>query len=279
MPVLSGTNGVGARKRRTRAASVLAALALTGAGFFGLSGEAQAEPVVTVHLTAQGVCHSNPDRSGPPVTTLATANITHFFQIIVSGTLTGLKPGHQYDLFTANSNLASDFADLGKADANGNLTVTNVVDDGGASGYTGTSQDASIYDYNDGRPEDGAPVGGTVIPIADNCSRLIAGSSHDRLVQGTLRLIQQGDGNLVLYQGSKPLWFTKTGGNPGAVTVLQGDGNLVVYAKTGKALWSSRTNQKADSNLTAALILQGDKNLVLYERTPVSKVLWATYTN
>ena len=232
--MLFNHSGVGVRGRGRRAAAILAAFSLTGAGFFGLAGQAQAAPSVTVKLTAQGVCDSNPDLSGPPVTTLATADITHSFQISISGRLTGLRPGHPYTVSATNGNLASGLAGIGTADANGSLTVTEVVDNGGASGYTGPSQGATIYDSTGGNPDLGAPVASTTIAIADNCSRLIAGSSHDRLIQGTLRLIQQGDGNLVLYQGGKALWSTRTGGHPGAQTVLQGDANLVVYSSAGR---------------------------------------------
>ncbi|MFC3690380.1 hypothetical protein [Aquipuribacter hungaricus] len=44
------------------------------------------------------------------------------------------------------------------------------------------------------------------------------------------RLVMQGDGNLVLYRGSAPLWSSETQGNPGAYAVMQSDGNLVVYS-------------------------------------------------
>jgi hypothetical protein len=56
---------------------------------------------------------------------------------------------------------------------------------------------------------------------------------------GRFTLIQQGDGNLVLYQiGSKALWSTQTNGKPGDTTVMQEDGNLVIYGASG-AIWSS----------------------------------------
>jgi hypothetical protein len=53
-------------------------------------------------------------------------------------------------------------------------------------------------------------------------------------------LVQQTDGNLVLYQGKKALWSTATGRHPGAASIMQTDGNLVVYSKDKKVLWASR---------------------------------------
>ncbi|MFO0613832.1 MAG: hypothetical protein U0414_14665 [Polyangiaceae bacterium] len=58
---------------------------------------------------------------------------------------------------------------------------------------------------------------------------------------GRFTLIQQGDGNLVLYQqGGKALWSTQTYGKPGDTTVMQDDGNLVIYGPPG-AIWSSQS--------------------------------------
>ncbi len=60
---------------------------------------------------------------------------------------------------------------------------------------------------------------------------------------GQYFLVQQGDGNLVLYtNGNFPIWATGTDGNPGAWLIMQSDGNLVVYSSTGRALWASGTN-------------------------------------
>jgi len=228
----------------------------------------------TVKLTATGSCDFGLD-GNKSFTTLATPNITRSYKIIVSGTLAGLTPGHSYTLHASNGTLAAGAVNLGTADAHGNLRVTNLVDNGGASGYTGSTQRATV---TDNASPHGAATAST-IKIADNCSQLVAGSSHDRLMLGTLKLIQQGDGNLVLYLGNKALWSSHTNYHPGAHTVMQGDGNLVIYSPAGKALWSSRTHQKASPPCSAILSLQGDKNLVLREKSPVSRVLWATYTN
>jgi cell wall-associated NlpC family hydrolase len=52
----------------------------------------------------------------------------------------------------------------------------------------------------------------------------------------------QCDGNLVIYRNGKPLWSSKTAGQPGAVLSVQNDGNVVIY-RSGKALWSTGTVQ------------------------------------
>lgn len=86
------------------------------------------------------------------------------------------------------------------------------------------------------------------------------------------RLIQQGDGNLVLYSpNGRALWATGTDGNPGARTVMQSDGNLVVYSAASKPLWNSVT---AGQN-GARLEVQNDANLVVYNGN-VAK--WASYS-
>lgn len=64
--------------------------------------------------------------------------------------------------------------------------------------------------------------------------------------RGVSRLTMQGDGNLVLYRGSTPLWNARTAGNPGAYAFMQGDGNFVVYSSpaTGnRPLFDSGTGQ------------------------------------
>ncbi|HEX9359453.1 MAG TPA: CHAP domain-containing protein [Streptosporangiaceae bacterium] len=85
----------------------------------------------------------------------------------------------------------------------------------------------------------------------------------------------QGDGNLVLYTASgHALWHSRTGGNPGARTVLQGtDGNLVIYAPNNAVLWAAYTNTHPGDRLC----MQSDANLVVYSSS--NAALWATMTN
>ncbi|MCX4247350.1 peptidoglycan DD-metalloendopeptidase family protein [Paraliomyxa miuraensis] len=86
---------------------------------------------------------------------------------------------------------------------------------------------------------------------------------------GRFNLVMQGDGNLVLYQGSNALWHTQTHGQPGHVAVMQGDGNFVVYTPSQQPLWHAGTH----GHPGAYLRLQDDGNLVIYDgATP----LWWT---
>jgi len=49
--------------------------------------------------------------------------------------------------------------------------------------------------------------------------------------------VMQGDGNLVVYDGSTPEWASGTSGFPGAYLSLGNDGYLSVLSASGVALW------------------------------------------
>ncbi|MFD0532324.1 hypothetical protein ACFQ1I_46420 [Kitasatospora arboriphila] len=51
----------------------------------------------------------------------------------------------------------------------------------------------------------------------------------------------QYDGNFVVYDGNTPVWASNTAGFPEARLVLQDDGNLVIYSGSGQPVWSSNT--------------------------------------
>ena len=61
--------------------------------------------------------------------------------------------------------------------------------------------------------------------------------------RGSTGLLMQGDGNLVLYGGSTPLWSSGTPGYAGAWAIMQDDGNFVVYDNGGYPLWSRSTGR------------------------------------
>ncbi len=90
---------------------------------------------------------------------------------------------------------------------------------------------------------------------------------------GEFLFIMQGDGNLVLYRldDARPLWNSRTAGNPGAFAIMQGDGNLVVYLGN-RPLFNTRTQD----NPGARLVMQSDGNLVIL--TPDDRVLFASGT-
>ena len=86
---------------------------------------------------------------------------------------------------------------------------------------------------------------------------------------GRFRLVQQGDGNLVLYFGGSALWASYAFGS-NFTTYFQSDGNLVTYGPSGP-VWNSATNA-----IGARLALQNDGNLVIYDLD--DRVVWATNT-
>ncbi|HSZ38527.1 MAG TPA: carbohydrate-binding protein [Trebonia sp.] len=89
---------------------------------------------------------------------------------------------------------------------------------------------------------------------------------------GEYTLIMQGDGNLVLYQGSTALWASGTVGSGADEAIMQGDGNLVVYTGSGTPVWASDT--AGDSG--AYLDVQNDGNVVIYGAS--GSALWSTGT-
>lgn len=85
----------------------------------------------------------------------------------------------------------------------------------------------------------GVPVASSVL-LASGES-LAPGASKPSL-GGAFTLLNQLDGNLVLYRtGGVPVWATNTQGTPG-VTAMQGDGNLVVYDRDGQPRFHTGTN-------------------------------------
>jgi len=83
-------------------------------------------------------------------------------------------------------------------------------------------------------------------------------------------VLQKSDGNFVVYRNSdsKALWATHTYGNDLRL-VLQGDGNLVLYTSKNVPKFNTQTHGKPARDL----IMQDDGNLVLYDTN--NKPLWA----
>lgn len=93
---------------------------------------------------------------------------------------------------------------------------------------------------------------------------------------GQFRLTLQTDGNLVVTRKvgtfpSKPLWSSKTKGKPSNYLAMQADGNLVLRDANGKPIWSS----KSDNNPGARLVMQSDGNAVVYQ---ANRALFSTKT-
>jgi len=92
---------------------------------------------------------------------------------------------------------------------------------------------------------------------------------------GSYKAVVQGDGNFVLYHGTKALWASGTNGKGSGCSLdVQEDNNLVLYDSKGHALWATSTNGKGSS--PAWLLAQDDGNLVLYDGN--DKPLWASNT-
>ena len=89
---------------------------------------------------------------------------------------------------------------------------------------------------------------------------------------GRFNLILGGDGNLVLYEGSTPLWASNTAGQASAKAIMQGDGNFVIYTAGGSPVWASNTS----GNSGASLAVQNDGNVVIYSSGGAA--LWSTGT-
>ncbi|MEO3801321.1 hypothetical protein [Nonomuraea sp. B1E8] len=91
------------------------------------------------------------------------------------------------------------------------------------------------------------------------------------LTSGRFKLIQQAQGNLVFYDGTKALWSSPTAGKPGARTTMQKEGNLVIYGLDNKPLWSTQTAGNPGAYLK---LPKQSGNLVIYSRT--NKPLWSS---
>lgn len=85
------------------------------------------------------------------------------------------------------------------------------------------------------------------------------------------RLTAQEDGNIVLYTPYRAIWASNTFRRLFDRIIVQGDGNIVAYNGDNYPIWSSRTNGTG-SNIWS---LQEDGNLVLYSP---GRPTWATNT-
>jgi len=91
-----------------------------------------------------------------------------------------------------------------------------------------------------------------------------------RSSRGHYVAVMQTDGNLVVYDGGRALWASRTQ-SAGASLAIQQDGNLVVYDIYGSPRWASRTPGAGQG----FLVMQDDGNLVLYAAHGAA---WATGT-
>jgi hypothetical protein len=169
---------------------------------------------------------------------------------------TGARPG-AYAVMRADGNLVVYSPD-------GKTALFN-------SGNT-NARNATLTMLGDGnavvvRP-DNTPVWGT---MANGVSLMmpgqwLSGGQWRTSINGRYRLDQQHDGNLVLFdehQNHRPIWESRTAGNPGAFTRFQTDGNIVTLNAAGAVVWSTATGGRAVKHLA----VQDDGNLVLFSST------------
>jgi len=104
-----------------------------------------------------------------------------------------------------------------------------------------------------------------------NSGEMLAAGKSKVSCDGRFTLAMQGDGNLVLYQGTRALWHTFTNGRGGALAAMQGDGNFVLYTAAGAPLFHTNTSRYPG----AWLAIQNDGNLVIYQGTTPR---WASNT-
>ena len=83
---------------------------------------------------------------------------------------------------------------------------------------------------------------GNLVLYNNNDQPIWASGMNGKYVQ---RCVMQADGNLVQYLPYKvATWATATHGNPGAYLILHNDGSLFINSKNDKRLWSADSGEK-----------------------------------
>ncbi len=92
---------------------------------------------------------------------------------------------------------------------------------------------------------------------------------------GKYNLKFQPDGNFVLYQGTKALWWTKVDSTSHMV-IMQTDGNLVKYGSIAGNMLHPIWNAGTCVGEECYLAVQNDGNIVVYRKRD-NKALWARF--
>merc|ERR1711988_4356 len=132
-----------------------------------------------------------------------------------------------------------------KEDVNGDGIlddVTQVAVDNDGDGKA----DVIIKNVDEGKAGDAPPAPAPAAPAPPPAARseLHPGDEMrpgEQLTAGDYKFVVQGDGNLVSYDGSAPVWASDTCGKPVSRLTMQDDGNLVLY-DGNTPIWATDSN-------------------------------------
>jgi hypothetical protein len=140
---------------------------------------------------------------------------------------------------------------------------------------------AVIYRNSDGRAVWQSGTGGGRTPAAQPAGRTDRLTTNQGVWRGGSTLtssdgrftliLQASDGNMVIYQQGRAIWAI--GARNDDFLVNQGDGNVVLYRTHAGPVWSTGTAGHGRSTL----VMQSDGNLVLY-RGSDGRPIWSSGT-
>jgi hypothetical protein len=219
-----------------------------------------------------------------PYAVLANSGVLQVVPVVSSAknsaqvTLANVTSGTGY-----NAGVALNFAGLGLNSGSYHVVTASGSVPAQAATATGLCVSANLgpASLSEWNVVAGGVPAGTAAPAAcsapSTCATLTANQSLAAgqslaSCDGRFTLFLQGDGNLVLYQGSTALWASNTVNSGATKAAMQGDGNFVLYTSAGAAVWASGTANNAGAKLT----LQNDGNVVITGSG--GGTLWSTNT-
>lgn len=244
--------------------------------------------IKAVETCATGMVYVDPIR-------LETEQVTSAMRI------TGLAPGHRYWIITSGDyGLGEEVFPDARFTTAANGIFTATVHSPPAGLRHDSKNDALVWQlWAVPTPEPTSMLGGEISggslvatgasPMTKpTCNILKSAAGYRSSVSspdGRSVLTMQSDGNLVLRQNHKAVWWTGTQKRAGNYAAVQSDGNFVVYSAQHKALWNSHTNSSAirSSLQSVTLILYNNGNLILRtnqgaEADGLGRALWQTRT-
>lgn len=180
--------------------------------------------------------------------------------------------------------IARPWGHVGVSLGNGRLATTRGYDGDGLANVVAAVSSYSNYlgwampDGSAATPRPAASTTTTPPPSSTTNlgTTLRAGSTMrpgQYLTSNGYKFIFQGDQNVVVYNRSgRAVWSSRTNGSGADRFVMQGDGNLVAY-RGSRAVWASGTAGRGGNRL----VMQADGNAVIY--TSSNRGVWATGTN